>query len=117
MDDNSQEVPDNSENSEQLAIMDENAENVPPKRRGRPAGSKDKAPRRTKTVIIETREPSPPREVAKPAPSQPAQAAQADPPSPRTLFARASAHMTQLHLERESARRAYWQDTISKSLR
>ena len=56
MDDNSQEVPDNSENSEQLAIIDEN---VAPKRRGRPAGSKDRAPRRAKTIIVETREPAP----------------------------------------------------------
>ena len=105
MDDNSEEVPDNSENLEQLAIIDEN---VAPKRRGRPAGSKDRAPRRTKTVIVETREPSPPREVATP---------QAAPPSPRTLFAEASRHMAALHQERESARRAYWQDAISKSLR
>ena len=105
MDDNSEEVPDNSENSEQLAIIDEN---VAPKRRGRPAGSKDKAPRRTKTVIVETREPSPPREVAAP---------QAPPPSPRTLFAEASKHMAALHQERESARRAYWQGAIAKSLR
>ena len=102
MDDNSQEVPDNSENSEQLAIIDEN---VAPKRRGRPAGSKDKASRRTKTVIVETREPSPPREVVAPAQA---------PPSPRTLFQQASQRMTLL---REKARRAYWQDAISKSLR
>ena len=108
MDDNSEQIADNSENPEQLAITDEN---VPPKRRGRPAGSKDKAPRRTKSVIIETREPSPPRE--SPAASQPSAA----PPSPRTLFAEASKHMAALHQERESARRAYWQDAIAKSLR
>ena len=112
MDDNTEQIADNAENPEQLAITDEP---VPPKRRGRPAGSKDKAPRRTKTVIIETREPSPPRE--RPAPAAAASQPSAAPPSPRTLFAEASRHMAALHQEREIQRRAYWQDAISKSLR
>jgi len=105
MDDNSQEVAENSEQS----IQTETIEEIVPKRRGRPAVSKDKAPRRTKTIIVEAREPSPPREAAAPA--------QVAPASPRTLFQQASRHMTILHEEREKARRAYWQDTISKSLR
>ena len=111
MEDNSEQVADNSENTEQLAITDEN---VPPKRRGRPAGSKGKAPRRTKTVIVETREPSPPRESATPAAaaSQPSA-----PPSRRTVFAEATRHMATLHQERETARRAYWMSAIEKSLR
>ena len=101
-----------------------------PKRRGRPAGAKDKAPRkpRERTRIIEE-PPTPPPPPPAPAAPKAARAAKprgerVEPPareptpmSPRTMFRVASDHIASLHTERESARRAYWQDAIARSLR
>ena len=137
-----EEYSDNSdivaENSQQLAII----EPEPEKRgRGRPKGSRDVVPRRPRAVRIveeDPREPSPdppPRQsrASKPygrctvrvveqqeAPARRMEPAPNDfpsPPSPRTLFKQASEAMGQLQGQRESARRAYWQDAISRSLR
>ena len=99
-----------------------------PKRRGRPAGAKDKAPRkpRERTRIIEeppTPRPPPPTpapkaaRAAKPREERVAEPPAREPMSPRTLFRAASDHIATLHSERESARRAYWQDAIARSLR
>jgi hypothetical protein len=71
-----------------------------PKRRGRPAGSKDTAPRKKKVVIKS--EPivpeSPPEpEAAKPeAPPPPPPSPEEDPPSPRTMLRETSKHLVHL---------------------
>ena len=99
-----------------------------PKRRGRPAGAKDKAPRkpRERTRIIEeppTPPPPPPApkvaRAAKPREERVAEppAREPTPMSPRTMFRVASDHIASLHTERETARRAYWQDAIARSPR
>jgi hypothetical protein len=128
-----------AEQSEQSEVVSDNAatiaEQAPseeaiaePKKRGRPAGAKDRAPRkpRERTRIIEE-PPTPPP--PPPAPPKAARAAKpmeerVEPPareptpmSPRTMFRVASDHIASLHTERESARRAYWQDAIARSLR
>jgi hypothetical protein len=131
-------MADNSEQSEQVLENEPTiAEQAPseeatpePKRRGRPAGAKDKAPRkpreRERTRIIEeppTPPPPPPAapkaaRVAKPREEVRAEPArEAAPMSPRTMFRVASDHIATLHNERESARRAYWQDAIARTLR
>ena len=125
-----------AEQSEQSELVSENeptiAEQAPaeeaipePKKRGRPAGAKDKAPRKPRTRIIE----EPPTPPPTPAPPKAARVAKAReeprveaarepaPMSPRTMFRVASDHIATLHSERESARRAYWQDAIARTLR
>ena len=127
-----------ADNPEQSEVVSENeptiAEQAPaeeaipePKKRGRPAGAKDKAPRKPRTRIIEE-PPTPPPPPPTPAPkaaraAKPREETRVEPArepapmSPRTLFRAASDHIATLHSERESARRAYWQDAIARSLR
>jgi hypothetical protein len=130
-----------ADNPEQSEVVSENeptiAEQAPaeeatpePKKRGRPAGAKDKAPRKPRTRIVEeppTPPPPPPTPAApkarvakareevraEPARAEPAR----EPRSPRTMFRVASEHIATLHSERESARRQYWQDAIARTLR
>jgi hypothetical protein len=131
-----------AENPEQSELVPENeatiAEKAPdneppapePKKRGRPAGAKDKAPRKPRTRIIEEPPTPPPPPPAPPA--APPKAARAAKPreerpepkapepaemSPRTMFRVASAHIASLQSERENARRQYWQDAIARTLR
>ncbi len=108
---------------------------VEPKRgRGRSKESVDKAPRKRTKIIQEAVEPPPPppppapptpaepvrmmvrRATPAPAPT-PAQAPPAAPPSPRTLFKQATETIHQMQTQREHARRDYWAEQISKSLR
>ena len=139
-------MADNSENSEivednsqQLAIIEPDMAREPKRAPGRPLGSRDKVPRRTRVLIREEepREPSPeppaPKRASKPygsctvriagqqeAPvrrTEPAPNEFPAPPSPRTLFRQASETMAALQTQRESARRAYWHDAISRTLR
>ena len=112
-----EDIPENSDNSP------EKSEEIPKRGRGRPKGSKDTAPRRTRI-----REVSPePVVKAQPKEARPKEAAAAkeakpteltaDPPSPRTVFRQASDSLAALQGQREAARRAYWQDAIARSLR
>ena len=100
-----------SENEPTIAEQAPAAEATPePKKRGRPAGAKDKAPRKPRTRIIE----EPPTPPPTPAPPKAARAAKpreetrVEPPareptpmSPRTMFRVASDHIATLHSERE----------------
>ena len=119
------------ENEPTIAEQAPSEEAIPePKRRGRPAGAKDKAPRkpRERTRIIEE-PPTPPPPPPTPAAPKATRVAKAreervaeparepTPMSPRTMFRVASDHIATLHNERESARRAYWQDAIARTLR
>ena len=105
---------------------------VEPKRtRGRPKGSVDKAPRKRTKIIEEAVEPAqpspPPTPVepvktkvrrATPAPSPvPVQAPPVASPSPRTIFKQATETIHHMQTQREAARREYWCQQISKSLR
>ena len=111
-----EDIPENSDNSP------EKSEEIPKRGRGRPKGSKDTAPRRTRirevspepVVKAQPKEPATAKEEAKPT-VQPREAARS--PSPRTVFRQASDSLAALQGQREAARRAYWQDAIARSLR
>ena len=122
-------IPEKAEKAEELPKQSEKEETIEPpapKKRGRPAGSKDTAPRRPRTKIIEEPPTPPPEpepvakkprvkavvEAPKPAPAP----AAAPPMSPRTAFRHASDHISVLQEQKEHARRAYWQDAITRSL-
>jgi len=103
-----------------------------PKKRGRPAGAKDRAPRRKKIAIVEEPlqpEPAPP--VAKaPAPAAPRALPRLDvefepapeeprpppPPSPRTVLREASRHILELKRLETSARKSHLFDMYSRGL-
>jgi len=110
-----EDIPENSDNSP------EKSEEIPKRGRGRPKGSKDTAPRRTRIREVSP-EPvvkaQPKEEKAQPKEpaAQPKEAA-ARSPSPRTVFRQASDSLAALQGQREAARRAYWQDAIARSLR
>ena len=125
---NSQELPDNSENLQELAVVKRG--------RGRPKGSLDSAPRKRKIVEEPPEEPAPPVAAPKPAPAKPVAptepvrqktrppAARAKepveaeaPPSPRTLFRQAGETIFALQSQRENARKDFWAQQIHKSLR
>ena len=118
--DNAENVPDNSE---ELPTIEQKPPEPEKKARGRPKGSKDAAPRKTRTIMELPPDPEPePVRARSQAPRRPAREVEEPPPpppppSPRTLFKQASEAMGQLQGQRESARRAYWQDAISRSLR
>ena len=123
------------ENSPTIEEKTQESESQPleiePKRgRGRPKGAVDKAPRKRTKIIEEAVEPpAPPPPVtpaepvrikvrrATPAPAQVQAPTPAAPPSPRTMFKQASETIHQLQTQREHARRDYWAEQISKSLR
>ena len=95
----------NSEGTPNNATVAQPVEAPAPKR-GRPAGSKDKAPRRKVRVEPITQEEEPPPPAAKPkaAPPpvqeqpqrQPPSPERTPPPSPRTLYRQTSAHLVTL---------------------
>ena len=110
-----------------------------PKKKGRPAGAKDKAPRKkTKIAIIEeplrapTPEPEPveePKPRAKPAPKARQQAdplpklhvsfdepPAEEPPSPRTIMRSASINILQLRELTEKAKKTHLQDMYTRKL-
>ena len=110
-----------------------------PKKKGRPAGAKDKAPRKkTKIAIIEeplcapTPEPEPveePKPRAKPAPKARQQADPLpklhvsfdeppveEPPSPRTIMRSASINILQLRELTEKAKKTHLQDMYTRKL-
>ena len=118
-------IPENIENSEATPEPQEPvapeptpAEPAPEKRgRGRPAGSKDRAPRTTKPKVrvepIPPREPPAPKRAPAPAqePERPPSPVEErppspEPPSPRTLFRQTSAHLLNLRDVMNSQKRA-----------
>ena len=115
-------IPENSETieapPEETPAVQEPAPE-PKRGRGRPAGSKDRAPRTKPKVRVEPiPQPAEPKPAAKPA-AKPAPAPQAvdtrpveerppspEPPSPRTLFRQTSAHLLNLRDVMNSQKRA-----------
>ena len=126
-------IPENSETIEAPPAIEPTQEPEPPqvepkRGRGRPAGSKDKAPRTTKPKVrvepIPSREPPAPKRAPAPEPSPAPEPAQSvvssqlptpameqrppspEPPSPRTLFRQTSAHLLNLRDIMNSQKRA-----------
>ncbi len=96
------------------------------KKRGRPAGAKDSAPRKKKTTIVVEPLAPPPQPIAQPSPTveppkaqpamQPEVAAPASPQSPRTLMRDASRHILQLQRLKEDTRKSYMQNSYTQHL-
>jgi len=113
-------------------IIQEKASDPEPKKRGRPKGAPDKAPRKKKIVIVEEalqpEEPEPP--APKPAPMTAAKASSStepppspgmhlhepEPPSPRTTLREASRHILQLQTLRDVARKSHLSSLYTKGL-
>ena len=113
-------IPENSETIEAPPAIEPTQEPEPPQAepkrgRGRPAGSKDKAPRTTKPKVraepIPSREPPAPKRAPAPEPSPVPEPVEErpptpEPPSPRTLFRQTSAHLLNLRDVMNSQKRA-----------
>ena len=91
-----------------------------PKRRGRPEGAKDRAPRKKKAVVVEEDIPqnTPEPEAAAPVQTPAAQTppVQTEPNSPRTLIRDAAEHILKLKNVTKMARKAHLQETYTKRL-
>ena len=137
-------IPNNSDNSEIIednpaeSLAAEPAESAA-KKRGRPKGAADKAPRapKKKAVVVEEpihKEPEPPEPEKPPekpkktraprpkteavaAPPAPDEAREPDPPSPRTTLRDAAHHILQLQSLRTNARRTHLADAYTRNLR
>ena len=128
--DNVEIVPENVENESVAPEPEpdnsaENAEIIPePKKRGRPSGAKDRAPRKkTIKIVAEPLQPEEPREEPAQEPAlEPAQASQPlpvqapEPPSPRTLHRQAAELILHMNNHRSEARRATLRDMYTKNL-
>ena len=97
---------------------------------GRPAGAKDKAPRKKKIVIVEEPIAKAPVEIEKPKPQlepvkepvrrevqfqEPARA-QEEPPSPRTIIRQSANHMLELKRLNDAARKTPLQSAYTRRL-
>ena len=95
-----------------------------PKKRGRPAGVKDSAPRKKRVAVIvePLAPPSASAPSVPPAPTQaapaprPEVAAPASPPSPRTMLRDASRHILQLQRLKDDTRKSYMQSAYTQHL-
>ena len=107
----------------------ENVEEPAPKKRGRPKGASDKAPRKKKITIVETpivREPEiesvaqssqeTPAPKAKPPQAPAPELEDPAPPSPRTTMREASKNILQLQTLRDLARRSHLMNAYTKGL-
>ena len=87
------------------------------KRRGRPEGAKDRAPRKKKVVVVEEDIPAPENTPELEAPVQEPTTVQApEPDSPRTLIRNAAEHILKLKSVTRMARRTHLQDQYTKRL-
>ena len=94
-----------------------------PKRRGRPEGAKDRAPRKKKVVTIVEEEDAPKQNTPEPeaaaapvqTPAPPVQAPE-EPDTPRTLIRNAADHILKLKNVTKAARKAQLQDEYTKRL-
>ena len=106
-----------------------------PKKKGRPAGAKDRVPRKKKITIVEeplevAPEPveaapkarakatpkAPPEEPPTPLPRHHVSFEEPTPPSPRTMLREASKHILNLRTLADQARRTHLQDIYTKKL-
>jgi len=101
-----------------------------PKKRGRPSGAKDRAPRKKKVTVVEEPLPAPPpaqqvqepetpkatKPTPKAAPKVSLEPPVEEPPSPRTVMRSASMNILQLRELTERTRRLHLQETFTKKL-
>ena len=114
-------IPENPEIVQTIQEIPEKApdpepEPVPaaPKRRGRPEGARDRAPRKKKIVIVEE-EPQP--VLSNPSSSSNPEPVSSNPEdSPRTLIRNASEHILKLKNVTRTARKAHLQETYTRRL-
>ena len=109
-------IPETRENPEKEPDPEPEASqtNPAPKRRGRPEGARDRAPRKKKVVVVEESLDAqiPPEPEAAAAPVQ-----TPDPPnSPRTLIRDAAEHILKLKNVTTMARKAHLQEAYTKRL-
>lgn len=129
MDENLSTTHENPEQVQEKGSEVADAEAKQPTKRGRPAGSKDKEPRKRKVKIVEeaiaeTPDPKPesPKEVKieKVKPSQPSLENEPIPPpkpiSPRQMYENAQQLILQLHSAKQQARRSTLADLYAKKL-
>ena len=108
--------PEQAEQAEEPALEPAQPE---PKKRGRPAGAQDKAPRKKIKIVAEPL--APPEDLSE-EPEQPSQPSQSQPepvpqpPSPRTLHRQAAELILHLNNQRTEARRAQVRDMYTKNL-
>ena len=102
----------------------------PKSKGGRPAGAKDKAPRKKKLVIVEepiskpeieeAPPPKPVKEAVKPMPVKETprhvEAPEPEPPSPRSILRESARHMLDLKRLNDSARKTHLQNTYTRRL-
>ena len=98
-------------------------ESAEEKKKGRPAGAKDKAPRKKKIVIVEEpihvpvpREPRRKTEEPPEVPRAPVPAPEPEPPSPRTMYRAATRHVMHAQNQKIDARRTQIQQTYTQKL-
>ena len=121
----------NESTPEQKESIPETPVQPEPKKRGRPKGAPDKAPRKKKIVIVEEApKPEVPEPPAEPAPTRAAKASSStepppspgmhlhepEPPSPRTTLREASRHILQLQTLRDVARKSHLSSLYTKGL-
>ena len=131
IDEKTETIPDNNAPNEENTEPAETAT----KKRGRPKGAADKAPRKKKITVVEEpvaqAEPEP-KPVAEPPPEAkskpkkaekvqapvdtPAPAPEEPAPSPRTMMREAARHILQLQTLREATRKSHLTDTYTKKL-
>jgi len=109
------EIPKIPESSEKLEPVSQDPSEPAPKRRGRPEGARDRAPRKKKNIVIVEEEPPPAPEPAPPV-QTPVQETTAE-DSPRTLIRNASEHILKLKNVTKMARKAHLQESYTKPLR
>jgi len=83
------------------------------KKRGRPVGSKDRAPRRKIKILEEAIEPKSPQP---PKPAQPEPPKAEPPPSPRSLHRAAAELILRLQEDKQDARRARLREIYTSKL-
>ena len=136
------EVVDNTPSTTPVAEPQEPAKTEPAAKSkgGRPAGAKDKAPRKKKVVIVEeevpqkhqkttptktvdTPQPSAPTSAPAPTPeptrvAEPARASEParEPPSPRSIMRQSANHMLELKRLNDAARKTHLQSTYTRRL-
>ena len=106
---------------EKTPKIEETVAKTEEKKKGRPAGAKDKAPRKKKIVIVEepihVPVPREPRQKAVGPPEVPrAPEPQPEPPSPRTIYRAATRHVMHAQNQKIDARRTQIQQTYTQKL-
>jgi len=89
-------------------------ENPAPKRRGRPEGARDRAPRKKKVVVVEEHIIEP--QDTQPEPQSSQMPEDIPPHSPRTLIRDAAEHILKLKNVTKMDRKAHLQETYTKRL-